>query len=396
MIDQHLNETQKDNVDHSGGASGAVKPSRRTPRRKKFTGQKEDEAHKESAGEGRAVPNAKTMEPQPAPQNTADHKNIDDHQWIVSGADQTIAGPKTNTSASDPQKFPKGKRAATFGSKPIYAVPRATKGSHVDVETHSSYAPLIDEPGQPCRETQSGDARFVDPLIMQIVETWRQRQDMVRAMGKLTLQCKAILRRLCAGDKTEANKVYRSIGNGMDHALAQSGHMAVAPLLAARQPLEASRKAYEKKLIALAKDLPIAHMVDETVGLGLPGLAAIIGECGDLSAYKSVAAVWKRCGLAVISGGRQRRVTGEAALEHGYSPSRRSVIWTLTDSLFKAQSAGMKDGAAPGPYRALYDELKALELAKDLTAGHAHNRALRRVSKKLLCDLTVAWRAKIE
>ena len=396
MIDHHLNETQKDNVDHSGGASGAVKPSSRTPRRKKFTGQALAETHCHSAGEGRAVPDAKTKELQPAPQNTAGHDMSDAHSDNVSGADQTIAGPKTNTAASDPQKFPKGKRAATFGSKPIYAVPRATKGGHRFVETHLIDAPSVDKPGHIVIDTQPPDARFVDPLIMQIVETWRQRQDMVRAMGKLTLQCKAILRRLCAGDKTEANKVYRSIGNGMDHALAQSGHMAVAPLLAARQPLEASRKAYEKKLIALAKDLPIAHMVDETVGLGLPGLAAIIGECGDLSAYKSVAAVWKRCGLAVISGGRQRRVTGEAALEHGYSPSRRSVIWTLTDSLFKAQSAGMKDGAAPGPYRALYDEWKALELAKDLTAGHAHNRALRRVSKKLLCDLTVAWRAKIE
>jgi len=396
MIDHHLNETQKDNVDHSGGATGVSKPSNRTPRRKKFTGQGICESHHVTAGEGRAKPFPKPNMTQPAPQNTAGHDFLDNQKVHVSGADQTIAGPKTSTAASDPQKFPKGKRAAGPATKPSRSAPRATKGSHFGVETHSAHAPLIDEPGHDPLDAHLIDARFVDPLIMQIVETWRQRQDMVRAMGKLTLQCKAILRRLCAGDKTEANKVYRSIGNGMDHALAQSGHMAVAPLLAARQPLEASRKAYEKKLIALAKNLPIAHMVDETVGLGLPGLAAIVGECGDLSAYKSVAAVWKRCGLAVISGGRQRRVTGEAALEHGYSPTRRSVIWTLTDSLFKAQSAGMKDGAAPGPYRALYDEWKALELAKDLTAGHAHNRALRRVSKKLLCDLTVAWRAKIE
>ena len=196
MIDHHLNETQKDNVDHSGGASGAVKPSRGTPRRKKFTGQGRDESHNGIAGEGRAVPNAKTMEPQPAPQNTADHKNIDDHQWIVSGADQTIAGPKTNTSASDPQKFPKGKRAAKVRPKPIWTVPRATKGGQNRDETQAFSAPLIDEPGHNSLEAHLPDARFVDPLIMQIVETWRQRQDMVRAMNKLTLQCKAILRRL--------------------------------------------------------------------------------------------------------------------------------------------------------------------------------------------------------
>lgn len=392
MTDQIRAENHKTRVGHSGGAINSPKPIFAAPRREKFTGHGRRDDHSTSAGEGRAGTSSKTSLAVPARENTADQEVLDNHKVHVSGADQTKPLGQPRGYPSDPQKFPKGERAAIQGAKSGDQSPRANKGGHRSIEAQSSASPLIGEPGHTTYETQATDARFADPIIMQIVETWRQRQDMVRAMGKLTLQCKAILRRLCDGDKTEAGKVYRSIGNGMDHALAESGHMAVAPLLQAREPLEASRKIYEKKLIALAKQLPIAHMVDETVGLGLPGLAAIVGECGDLSAYKSVAAVWKRCGLAVINGGRQRRVAGEAALEHGYSPSRRAVIWTITDSLFKAQSAGMKDGAEPGPYRAMYDQWKALELAKELTPGHAHNRALRRVSKQLLCDLTVAWR----
>lgn len=242
--------------------------------------------------------------------------------------------------------------------------------------------------GQAVSETQPvaalDDRRFTDPLIAEIVETWRQRQDMVRAQSKLTLQIKAICRRFTEGDKKEADKVYALISKGADHPAS----LACAALFAARVPLEEARKGYEKHLTKLGKQLPIAHMADSIKGVGHLSIAKIVGECGDLSAYKSVAAVWKRAGLAVINGERQRKVAGDAALLHGYSPQRRSTLWNIADPMLKAQG---KDENA-GPYRLLYDVHKAAQVEKGCSLIHAHNRAMRYMTKALLKDLTLEWR----
>lgn len=242
---------------------------------------------------------------------------------------------------------------------------------------------------QSANDTQtSADCRFTNPLIAQIVETWRIRQDMVRAQQKLTLQIKSICRRYTKGDKKEADALYASMQNGMAHPLAQSCHMACVGLFAARVPLEEQRKGYEKTLAKLGKQLPIAHMADEIKGVNHGTLATIVGECGDLSAYRSVSAVWKRAGLAVIEGGRQRRVSGDAALEHGYSPSRRSTFWNISAALLKSQ--GKDDNA--GPYRQIYDARKEYERPRVESDGHAHNRAQRHMLKELIKRLTLEWR----
>ena len=389
MTDHTPNDTHRVGVGHSGGATVEAKPTVRAPRRTKFTGQSEGVTQEVPAGDGmaRSQSKPKAVAPSQLIENTADQMLPDTHLGCVSGADQTFAVPKTNTAASDPQKSPQGARAAKPRPDPNSSPPRATKGVQQVCDTHSSADSLIDEL-DPHHGTQ-----FVDPTIAQIRETWKQRQDMVRAMTKLTMQAKAILRRFTDGDKTEAAKLYSAITKGKPHPLAEIALSNIGPLLMSRDPLEEYRKITEKRLVNLAKTLPIVHMVDQIKGLGLPGLAAIVGEAGDLSKYKSVSAVWKRCGLAVIDGQIQRRVKDakEAAI-HGYSPSRRSVLWTLTDSLFKAQSAGMKDGAEPGPYRALYDQLKAVDLANGLTKLHSHRRACRRMTKALLEDLTLEWR----
>lgn len=306
--------------------------------------------------------------------------------------------------------------AATQQATPIERPPQK-RGGQYETEIHGAAAPSPEileataralpsfsspQDGEAALEADSGgagfkppvaevgpeDRRFSDPLIAETVETWRMRQDMVRAQQKLTLQIKSICRRFTAGDKTEAEKLYRSMQNGQQHELALSAYAACLPLMTARVPLEEQRKAYEKSLTKLGAQLPIAHMADEIKGIGHLALAKIVGECGDLSAYATVSGVWKRAGLAVIDGGRQRRVTGEAALLHGYSPERRSVFWNIADSLLKAQG---KDDTA-GPYRLIYDDRKAYEIAREIPLGHAHNRAMRFMTKRLLRDLWVAWR----
>lgn len=254
--------------------------------------------------------------------------------------------------------------------------------------------------GQLNRETHFKNAHnFADPLVQEVVELWRSRQDMVRAQQRLTLQVKSICRRFArrampdatpTQNRAAAEKLYTALTKGDDtHPQYEDAHASTIGLFLARAPLEDQRLAYEKHLTKLGAQLPIAHMCDGIPGFGHIALAKVVGECGDLSAYKSVSAVWKRAGLAVINGERQRRVSGDAALLHGYSPERRAVFWNIGNSLVRSGS-----GDTPSAYRLIYDERKAYEAAKPEveTAGHAHNRAMRYMTKVLLKNLTLEWR----
>ena len=238
-------------------------------------------------------------------------------------------------------------------------------------------------------DTHETHDRFADPLIYAIRETWRKRQDFVRAQSRLILQAKAICRRFCAGDKTEADRLYAAIVKGGEHELVGEAALHIQCFLVAMEPLVERRNDLEKELARLGGQLPIAHMADRIKGINCKTLAVIAAECGDLSAYeKGIAGIWKRAGLAVVDGERQRKMPGEAALEHGYSPERRAVFWTIGDALLKAQG---KDETA-GPYRRLYDERKAYEFARLQHKGHAHNRALRYMTKRLLRELWREWK----
>lgn len=107
----------------------------------------------------------------------------------------------------------------------------------------------------------------------------------------------------------------------------------------------------------------------------------------------------KRLGEAT----RDEVLAGAEAIEHGYSPARRSVMWNIGDCIVKAG----------GPLRELYDQRKAYEIetakAQGLTVcpaakipkknaeayrseGHIHNRAKRYVEKRLLKMLWQEWR----
>ena len=292
----------------------------------------------------------------------------------------------------------RGVAAQGRASLPAPTNPAATSGDLATART----IPVIPSPSptnsvqSECSEavqitpdTHSDGDRFADPLVAEIVETWRQRQDMVRAQQKLTLQAKSICRRFTEGDKTAAEKLYQAVTRGTDHPLAHMASIAVMPLIAAQRPLIDTRSAYEKQLGKLGKRLPIAHMADQIKGVNYNTLATIVGEVGDMSAYeKGVAGIWKRAGLAVIDGERQRKKAGDAALIHGYSPSRHAVFWNVGGALLKAQG---KDENA-GPYRMIYDERKAYERPRVESDGHAHNRAMRFMVKRLLKDLWQSWK----
>lgn len=234
-------------------------------------------------------------------------------------------------------------------------------------------------------------------------ELHRQRQDLHRAEKSLTLQIKAKCRRLCGGDKGEAEKVYKSMLNGCEHEMALYALSTTMPFINARHLLETQRKETEKSMVNAAKTLPAYAWVESVKGFGALGFAMIVGESGDLSNYTTVSKLWKRLGLAVIEGERQRRVSGVDALKHGYSPSRRSVVWTIGDAMFRSG----------GEYADLCRERKEFERekakAEGLTVcpaakipannkeqyrsdGHIHNRAKRYMEKRLIRDLWRAWR----
>ncbi|MDH3913881.1 MAG: hypothetical protein OEU09_21585 [Rhodospirillales bacterium] len=271
------------------------------------------------------------------------------------------------------------------------------------IDTHTSAAGGPDEDGHDSPDTQADLAVLVDSII----ETWRERQDHHRAEKSLTLQIKARCRRLCGGDKARANAIHDRLdkveaeGEPEDLRVARDVNV---HFLAARAEIAGHHAALRKHLERLAAQLPIAGFVDDVPGLAFLGLGAIVGEAGDLSNYANPAKLWKRFGLAVMPDGlRQRKVAGAAALEHGYAPARRSVVWTLGDSLIKKQ----------GPYRELYLARKEVERAKAEAAGlevrpqaripaknaaafmsdgHVHNRAKRYMEKRLLRELWRAWR----
>lgn len=161
----------------------------------------------------------------------------------------------------------------------------------------------------------------------------------------------------------------------------------------AMAPFEEIEDSCLKRMKNLCRELPGHSFVSATRGFGEISFARIIGETNSLHWYANPAKVWKRLGLAVINGERQRRHTNvELALLHGFNAKRRSVSWVAFESLLKAQGSG--DTA--GPYRQLYDAAKERYLAREgWTKMHAHRAAARYAEKRLLLQLWRAWRQEI-
>jgi hypothetical protein len=305
----------------------------------------------------------------------------------------------------------------------------AVGGSHVSIATHNGYAvpdtSLNGDQGRYATHTTRVAAVEIDhpDLATQsanvdldiIIAQWRLRQSWHRAEKSLTLQCSAICRRYVSGDKVKAGKLLAKIEKGEGDPVAA---LAVAPLLAARAQIEPMRKGVEKTLVKLVKHHPMAPFIKETRGVALLSLAALIGEAGDIGSFKSVAALWKRFGLAVIRGERQRRVSGIDALEHGYSPPRRSVMYLIGGGLVGAMGNGPRPRVGEDvsgrndltEWQKLFIERIRYEADRDPEAHrrepvedkdgvmresfsrHAAARARRYVEKRFLATLFGKWR----
>ncbi|MGH2341099.1 hypothetical protein ACRC7T_06395 [Segnochrobactraceae bacterium EtOH-i3] len=215
---------------------------------------------------------------------------------------------------------------------------------------------------------------FSDPLVQEISSLHRQRRRWLKARNALILQGKAACRSFCHGDKKAGNAAFARIvaGEARDDDFALT--LVLAPFLPAIARFDEELKPIEKALEKRASKLPVASFINDVRGVAIGSLAAIVGEAGDLSEYKSIMAVWKRFGMAVIDGERQRKCADpEKALRHNYFPERRSIMWNIGNGLIGAMGRGRRPFVGEdislrtdwSPYERLFVERLRIEAEKD-------------------------------
>lgn len=234
------------------------------------------------------------------------------------------------------------------------------------------------------------------PILAEIKEHHRMRNDFMNAEKRQTLQIKSICRRLVGCDfpptkeqLTDADKLFKAVrDNELDkHPKAMMAAGYLMPLFEVQETLRKAKLKPENIMKKLAMTTPVWDWVESINGFGALGLAQILAETGDLNNYANPAKLWKRMGLAVINGKSQRRVSGAEAIEQGYNPLRRSMMFVIGDSLLKKQNE----------YRELYLARKVYEEQKfpESEGGYKmiwHRRAQRYVEKRLLKHLWQHWR----
>ncbi len=152
-----------------------------------------------------------------------------------------------------------------------------------------------------------------------------------------------------------------------------------------RKTIKAHRMVQERAMIALAKELPIYPYAESVHGFGALSLAQIVAEAGDLANYATHQRLWKRMGLAVVEGERQRKTTNkELAETMGYDPERRSIMFNIGDCLVRAKN--------PDYYPWYLAEKERLaEAHPDWTLLHRDRAAKRHMTKRFLRDLWREW-----
>lgn len=283
-------------------------------------------------------------------------------------------------------------------------------------------------PNPIARKGESADSHFADeahqpfavrapsPIIDEIRSHHRAARFAMKQVGRLERALEAFICRDFVGLAHDADEKTRKAAwaetkrliaecqtrNETQHRNASAIGPFVQATEAAAQPFKTLLSGHEKAMAKLAKTLPVWTAWGESLhGFGEKGLAQILGESGDLSNYANVAKLWKRLGLAVMDGKRQGKpgegASAETWIAHGYSPERRSIIWNIGQSLFKAQSQRIDEETGEilreaGPYRKIYDAEKLKQKDRVKTAKHAHNRAMRYMEKRFIADLWSAWR----
>lgn len=407
-------EAQKASAGEPGGLRDGVTQPRRAARRKSsFAGHSFVEAQTLAAGEpgGQPYPDAQASSAARRTPSSDGHGAHEAQNWdAVDAPGQVRADAQQSAAGGDPIAGHSALEAQTLDA-----------GNGADL-------------GQSHTETHTKAAE-VRATISAIIEIGRQNSFAIRQRMRVKQATLSHIARAHFGYHTglteterkkvmdAATKLIKAIAAGEDHPAATLVHATSA----AAAPWEAIERDTEKALVKLARKLPAHAWAKDVRGFGDLSFARIIAETGDLTGYDNPAKVWKRLGLAVFDGKAQRRTRdAEKAVEQGYSPRRRSVVFVAFDPVIRAQSVSKSSGghdrhAAPaeavageavgagqreieahfsaaGPYRQIYDRKKADYLARveaseeGWTKLRADRAAKRYASKRLLRDLWVAWR----
>ncbi len=278
----------------------------------------------------------------------------------------------------------------------------------------AAVAPSADGVGRVTGDTQGGSAPTIGATCTAIQELQVRRVFYIRRINMMDNAMRALVRRLLGwrweipeAERSKINaraaRIVAALQSGKplkddDQRIGDAVRGDVMTVVAARTPLVAARDDVESAMRKMAQSMPVWAWGKDIAGFGPLGLAVIIGEAGDLSNYATVSRLWKRLGLAVINGERQRKkASAEDAIAHGYNPRRRAEVWSCVgDPLFKHQSARVDKETGlvlrdPGPYRIVYDRAKAAFLERGTTKKHAHDHGMRLATKELIKDLWVAW-----
>lgn len=168
-------------------------------------------------------------------------------------------------------------------------------------------------------------------------------------------QSRAALFRRSAAIRVAIERTLSAPANvGLDSTFYTAGYadMILASAKSRRTWDEVRSKA-ETALQRSAKELPVYPWAKTVRGFGEKGLGIITAEAAGfdevppgsgmlqrrmIGEYRSVRNLYRRMGLAVVDGARQRKMKSkEEADRHRYKPDRRAECWTLADSLLKAQ-----------------------------------------------------------
>ncbi len=424
-----LGDAQRAIAADGGGQLAPETQSRSAPAENSDSGQTSNDTHGSVAAGADAVQRmieVRTRFDSAGAEHSVGHCHIDSHSAAVhpGNADQgagqcepedQVSGARPNPSSNGHGSIEAHPSGAVAGDGAVQGASELhRKGDSAiakDPAGQGTFGPQRKRAGQSCdgEGHVEREVHFASALtIAEIREQWRERQDHHSTEKALTLRLKARCRRLCGGDKAEAAVLYNAmLGKGkVTHALAAQCLALNLRLLEARGVIEEHRLSIEKRLCELVKLLPVYGWWCGLRGCSDLGLAGIVGEAGDLADYSAPGKLWKRFGLAPYQGRAYATWRTKGGLsaddwtEAGYSPARRSVIWSVGDAVFKHQSqrADKETGEVTreaGPYRVVYDNYKArkTEELPEESKGHIHNMALRYMEKRLLKNLWQAWRA---
>lgn len=178
-----------------------------------------------------------------------------------------------------------------------------------------------------------------------------------------------------------------------------------APISHIVTEVQTIEKAVAKELTSLMKHHPLKPFIEAAPGIGLPGVARLLGIVGSLDRFATVQKLWAYLGLHVVDGRAPRRRRGETA---NWNQAGRKHCYVLSECIVKV---------GRGKYRQAYDRKKVDYLARQRTGpsncpfgqthlnkdkkpiecglGHAHNAAMRYAIKIFLRDLWSEWQRLI-